>query len=296
MKSLARGNGSRRAETVARRLLFVLWGAAIVVGTARFASASAAVTVSGPSTHEFLVDAGVRRAGYVTLHNVGDEPATVRLFVGDYVFGPEGGTVRDGVGIHARSAAPWIALGDEVVVIGPREDATVAYEIVVPPDLDLRGTFWALLMAESTSAPVIPSFDPEVGSTPSAAVHVRTAVRYAVQVVVHVGDEGGPAPRVEGALLSGDGSDGRWLFAVDVANDGDRWFVPEVWLELYRPDGRFVGEFPGAGRRVFPGARERQTVALPANLAGAYLAVLLMDGGGGDVFAARFDLDIPAGR
>lgn len=256
-----------------------------------------AVTLSGPATELFAGAPGAVLEGFVELHNPGAGAAEVRLFVADYVFGPDGPAIREEVGGHDRSAGSWIRLGAPTVVLAPGKGTAVPYEIVVPSEPPLPGTHWALIIAEVASV-VPPSLPEDVPGPPlsSASISVNTLVRYAVQVAVNVGEATGPRPRLDGALLSGGAPADDWVFLVDVVNEGDTLIVPDVRLELYGPEGDFVGSFPGTGRRMYPGARVQQSVPLPSSLAGAYIGVFIIDGGGPDVFAARFELEIPRER
>lgn len=273
------------------------WVVALILSLGCLAPRVQAVALTGPATELFTAEPGVAIKGHVRLHNPGAGAAEVRLFIADYVFGPDGPAIREAVGGHARSAATWIRLGTSNVVLAPGKETAVPYEITVPAEPPLPGTYWALIIAEvaSVDAPDAPD-DLLAAGSDSASISVNILMRYAVQVVVNVGEGVGPRPRVEGALLSRGGAGDDFTFVVDVVNDGDTLIVPDVWMELYSGEGEFAGSYRGTGRRMYPGARAQQSVALPPSLAGPYVGVFVIDGGGPDVFAARFDLEIPRER
>ena len=120
---------------------------------------------------------------------------------------------------------------------------------------------------------------------------VGTVVRYAVQVVTHVGTgEAGVVAFDRGELVDEEG--GAHL-DLDLRNVGGRLVSPRVWVELYDEEGRSAGRYEARGRPgLLPGCSSRYTVDLSEAAPGAYTALAIADGGVSAVFGTEYALEL----
>ena len=117
---------------------------------------------------------------------------------------------------------------------------------------------------------------------------VRQVLRFAVQVVTHVGQTGSRQLKFAKVQLAA--KDGKRQLLVDAENTGERWLRGRLWVELYAKDGASSAGSTGPGLRMYPGTSVRYTVDLAGVLAGTYKALIVIDCGGDDVFGANLNL------
>jgi hypothetical protein len=243
------------------------------------------IVISGVLTNEFVVAPGGAYEGTVEVQNPNDLAQEVRVYQTDYLFSADGVTLYGDPGSVARSNAKWISIAAQRLTIPPHQDATVAYKIRVPANSTLAGTYWSVIMVEP--------LDPEApdssaaGVRSQAALGVRQVLRYAVQVVTHVGDTG--SRLLKFAQVKFESKDHRVLL-VDAVNNGERWLRGRLWIDLYKSDGSLAGHFEAAQRRMYPGTSVRYGIDLGAAQPASYKALLVIDCGGDDVFGASINL------
>jgi len=265
--------------------------AAWVVGAALVAlvgPAVAGVTVIGGLTRQVTLQPGGSAEGRILLYNNGDQPQEVKVYQTDYLFYADGKNVYGEPGSVARSSAPWITLFPQQVTVPAGGNDSVSYVIRVPQDEKLRGTYWSMVMVEPIAPETLEPPKPEEGKI---KIGIRTVMRYAVQIVVNIGDTGERKLRfADRQILM---QEGKRLLQLDIENVGERWLVPLLWVELYDPQGKSVGRFEGGRLRTYPGCSVRFRIDLHEVPAGQYKALVVADCGGDDVFGAQYDLELP---
>ncbi|MEJ0036550.1 MAG: hypothetical protein WDO68_10755 [Gammaproteobacteria bacterium] len=268
---------SRRSS---RRLLAF---AALTCAWLYAADVQAGVVPAGDATYVHVATAGETYRGALELRNQTNTRAVVKLRQTDYSFRADGSTNFGPPGALPRSNAGWLHLDRDQIVVAPQDTVRVEYEVRVPDDARLAGTYWSVVMVEE--APVA-----EVSGRATKGPRLRQNIRYAIQVITELGDSGRSEVAFHDARLVNDA--GRRLLDVDVENTGDRWLRTSAWIELHDTQGRLFGRFPGARGRTFPGSSTRGRFDLTAAPPGKYLALLVVDGGRNDLFGTQIELDL----
>ena len=111
-----------------------------------------------------------------------------------------------------------------------------------------------------------------------------------MQIVTQVGDSA--RPKIAIAKKGLVKKDGRSVYELEIENNGERWIIPEVSLELFDAQGARLGLFHGSKQRIYPGTSIRQDLDLPGLKPGVYKGVIVIDGGGEDVFGARTEIEL----
>lgn len=262
-----------------RRALRVRFALGLVVTAAFYAATSdAGVAPEGDTTHLRAAVPGEIYRSVIVVRNSGATAADVKLYQTDYTFDADGRNDYGAPGKLPRSNAGWLRLGQEQVAIPASGRASIDYEVRVPDDAHLAGTYWSTVMVEE-----IPRTAP--------GQQLRQVVRYAIQMITEVGDTGRGEISFANAHLAHE-RDQLW-FTVDIANTGERWLRTELWLELHDAQGRSVGRFSGRRLRTFPSTSVRNRIELTSVAPGKYLALLVADGGRNDMFGARLELEVP---
>ncbi|MEE8146328.1 MAG: hypothetical protein V3T24_01890, partial [Longimicrobiales bacterium] len=192
--------------------------------------AGAQIVVISSSVQERAATAGERYSGTIRLLNSGQKPQEVRLYQTDYSFHADGRTFYDTPGGHPRSNAPWTRVSPASVVIPAGELVDVSYEVEVPDDDTLRGTYWSMIMAE----PVSPN---PTGGVPvgGPGVGLRTVVRYGIQVVTHMRGETSHQLRFDDPKVVREGG-GRYLES-GLLSEGDAGYRPDEGGGRYLESG-----------------------------------------------------------
>ena len=247
--------------------------------------ACAGVSIVGGLTHQKQASSGETYKGSILIKNPDDQPQEVKIYQTDYYFRFDGTNNYGPPGKLERSNADWLSFSPRRLVIPPKETAVVNYTVKVPTDANLVGTYWSMLMVEGIPQGSRESSLPENGKT---KVGITQIMRYAVQMITHIGDSGQRQLKfLETKLLR---ENEKRLLQADIENTGQRWLRPFLWAELYDENGRYIGRFEGSRKRIYPGTSVRYIVDLTGVPEGTYKALVVADSGGDEIFGANHTL------
>lgn len=243
----------------------------------------AGIAPEGEATQVHGAHAGDTYRGSIAIRNPGPDIAQVKLYQTDYLFSADGKNAFDAPGSMERSNAAWLRLNREQVSISPHSVGSVDYEVRVPPEAGLSGTYWSVVMVQELPAA-------EAAGAAHGNVRLGQTLRHAIQIITEVGESGRGEIAFLNARVVGEGAE-RTL-DIDLANTGERWLRTDIWLELHDTRGHIVGRFSAPRRRTFPGTSVRNRIELGAAPAGKYLGLLVADGGRNDLFGMQIELDL----
>jgi hypothetical protein len=249
-------------------------------------SCDAYVSIRGDLTHERQLRPGETYKGTIRVNNTGDEPEDVKIYKTDYRFDCNGSYFYDPPGGHNRSNADWITFNPHRITVPPHGTSVINYVLEVPQSPDLVGTYWSIIMVEhvgSGKRQVSAEDETEV------SVAVGHVIRYAIQIVTHIGSTGTCKLRFLNTDLVREGDER--VLNVDLENVGERWLRPTLWTELYAKNGAYAGKFEAGRLRMYPGTSVRYTINLTEAEQGDYKALIVADCGD-DVFGATYSLVI----
>ncbi|MFK7933366.1 MAG: hypothetical protein AB8G22_07640 [Saprospiraceae bacterium] len=245
-------------------------------------SAQAGVVILNGLSHIHQVNLGENYRGSIQIRNSGNADQDVKLYLRDYRFHHNGDAFYDEPNYHERSNTDWITLTPTLVTLKPYEERTIFYEINVPAEVKLDGTFWSVIMVEGIK---------DLGKTASGGVSINTQVRYAVQVATNMGETGTRELEFIGAEIKKLPDATKRLF-VNVENKGERLLQPTMQVEIFDEGGNSVGQFTADRRKVYPETSTRFFVNLPQLPIGKYQALLLADCSDEDVFGINVELSV----
>jgi hypothetical protein len=245
----------------------------------------AAIIVTGSLTHEYEVAPGRSYEGSIEVLNQGKDPQEVKSYQTDYTFSADGKVMYGDPGSLPRSNARWTTVSPRQFTIPPNETMIVRFTIQVPNDTVMNGTYWSVVMVE----PVSPGSPESSGAgTRDTGMGISQVLRYAVQIVTHIGASGTRQLKFSQLQLSAE-KDTRVLL-VDVQNTGERWLRGTLWIDLYDSDGKHVAKLEGGRQRMYPGTSVRFSLDLAGVKQSTYKALIVVDCGGEDVFGANVNL------
>lgn len=243
---------------------------------------SAAIVILNGLTHENQVQPGETYRGSIQIQNAGKSEKNVRVYLRDYWYSYTGESRHDDGGTMVRSNANWITYNPELLKLDSAEIATIDFEVKIPDNDTLRGTYWSVIMVEGISEPDT--------SDMSSGVRVNTAIRYAVQVISNVGNNGNNDLQFLGMELVTE-EEGNVL-NVAVENTGECILRPEMALELFDEEGNSAGVIKAEKRRTLPGTSVLSSLLLKDITPGKYNGVLVADCGEDRLYGTNMSLEI----
>lgn len=241
-----------------------------------------AAFVVSPMVHELQVPAGQRGSSTILVRNSGDRVLTLKLYLADSQFGPDGKEKDLPLGTLERSCAPWTALEAELVELQPGEMRRVNLDLA--PPADVRGSYWAKLYVEEISTP-----EPNRQNLKGRSYQIYTRQRMGVRIFETVLGTEEPGAVVDRVKV--DAADETLTVTLSVRNTGNALLRCQGRVELRNSRGEVVDTLqPGARGKffVFPGAERelpvRSTLKLPAD---SYTVLAVVDYGGENLVAGE---------
>jgi hypothetical protein len=269
--------GRRGRITITQLALFALAAAV----------AQADVIIDGLLTHEIEVQAGTTNTGTILLRNPGQSSEEVKIYQTDYRSTADGHSFYGDPGTTPRSNAGWLSFSSMRFTVAAGESYPVRYSFDVPDDPMLSGTYFSVLMVEPIARTSAESADYDPDQT---NIGVNTVTRYAVRMICHIQNTGTVLPEILDTQLSQE--DDAVFLNLSIQNAGTLLFRVNPWAELYSEDGTLVDKFEGGRISIFPDSSRKIGIELSDVAEGSYLALVVLDCGGNNVFGANFNLQI----
>jgi hypothetical protein len=241
---------------------------------------------------EFLVSAGDVKTGSIGVLNSSSEPISLRIYTGDWVRIPgdvSGYEFDEERGNEPRSFLEWLTFSPERMSLQPDERRDVQYEIRVPQDHELEGSYWGVIFIEEV--PTGEASD-DTAEPEELRVGITTVFRYAVQIYVTV--EGTEVREVTFNSIDF-AQDGNTITATAVVeNLGNVYMRPQVWIELRDTMGDVVYSREHIRQTLLPeSAREYAFELTDLDVdPGTYLAMIIADYGAPSLIAAQGRIEL----
>ena len=262
----------------ARKILLVL----MVIGQLPF-YANASFEVMGSLIYKYSAQKGEKYSTVLKVHNTGDSDQAIRIYQHDYLYDHEGTSFYNEPGSHKRSNAPWTQYGPKTLLLRGKETQDVQFEITVPDNDSVVGTYWSVLMVEGVS-----QLDPNA----KGQLNINTSIRYAIQFVTNIGQTGTGQLEFQkpGIVAEGD----KLFFDFILLNTGERLISPDVSMELFdAATGKSVKVIKAPKKGMYPTTSTKWRFpleGLPPKK--TYQAVIVADGSGDDVFGLEYTLEL----
>ncbi len=239
-----------------------------------------AVEVLGSTIHKHTGISGDTYTGTIKIHNNGDNEQEVRIYQTDYLFNWEGQSFYDKPVSHNRSNAGWIKYSPNSVIFKAKETQYIQYEVKIPKNDSLKGTYWSLMMVEG-----VRSINPESGQ-----LNISTTSRYAVQIVTSIGNSNIGELRFMKPSLTVDA--GNVFLDVAMENTGERLISPKVTAEFFDETGTSVKVFEAPKNGMYPTCSSLFRFRIEG-IEGkkTYQVIIIADGGNDDVFGLETSLN-----
>ncbi len=270
-------------------LIFILLGTALL--TAPSIAHAQGFSVAFDRV-EFEVTSGDLKTGSISVTNLSSEPTTLKIYAGDWVRIPgdrTGYQFDDITGNESRSFLDWMSFTPERMTLQPDEWKDVQYEIRVPNDPGLEGSYWGVIFIEETpdGMPLITQDDSSL-----MAVGINTVFRYAIQIYVTV--VGTEIRDVTFASIDFQQSESGIDVTAAVENLGNIYMRPQVWLEVRDIYGVIVYTEDHIRQTLLPESTRNYNFTLDAQILdpGVYLVMVIADYDAPTLIAAQGRIEI----
>jgi hypothetical protein len=256
----------------------------LLLGLSPVLSFAGIVVVNGLS-HEHSMSTGEIEQGVLIIKNNGSTPEAISVYQKDFSFNHNGETFYEEIGTNARSNGNWMVINPLSFVIEPEDEIEVVYEIRVPKDDSLKGTYWSVIMVE-------PSSELDT-SNQKFTVNINSVLRYAVQIITNV-NRTSDSLKVDLDFINIEivKESGKNFLIVDAQNNGDVFLKTEMGVEVFDLNGVSLGVFRSRRGRTYPGTSKRYVVELPDLENGDYQSILVADSENDEVLGVQLVLEI----
>ena len=244
--------------------------------------AASQIYIVGDLSRDLPVIPGQVYRGQITVANSGDSPQGIKVYQTDYSFQADGSNLYGKPGVLKRSNADWISFSPQQVILQPKEKMNVNFEIRVPEDSTRYGSYWSMLMIEELKDPEQPASTGQIG------FHILK--RYGIQLATHFNQQGVRKVAISNPSLIS--KDNHIFFSVDVANTGDLFLNPLVWIELYNLNGQSMGTVKSDKARLYPETSHCYRFGLDHLQSGTYKGIVVVDCGNDDLYGSNYTLKI----
>ncbi len=242
---------------------------------------------------DFTVSPGDSRSGTIPVTNTSEETIVLQIYIEDW--NPVPGNASDNAADeegrgHERSMLDWIIFSPERMTLEPLSSQEVTFEVNVPDDPSLEGSYWGVLFIEA-----IPSEEPDISApVGETTIGIRTVWRYAIKIFTSI--EGTGIRDASFISINMEQAEGGFDAVAVFENKGNIHIRPEVWLEMTDIAGEVVYAEEHHEITVLPGSAREFKFEL-RNLpieSGEYLVMIYADYGVPTLIAAqgRVNLDI----
>lgn len=247
---------------------------------------------AGLSGHEHTAQPGDVIQGSVRVSSMSDEPITLEITLGDFVRGKAGSELEGSyqfetvLGQEERSASPWVRFAPGIIDLQPGESAEVMYQISIPEDSSLTGSYWTVLFVQPTATEEQIKTEVDADSTvPSIGITIK--FRYAIRIYVNIGNNPPAKPQFTGLEVE-PMKDGL-MVKPTLRNDGLVFIRPKLTVQLKNLSGEVVFQTNTTTYTLLPQSSYTGNIeARPMYLEdGEYLLVVIGDSGTPELIAAQ---------
>ncbi len=258
--------------------LFLLLVFKVLFATTSF---SAIIILNGLS-HKFKVQGGVVYKGVIEVSNTDLTAQAVKLYQTDYTFKSDGSSDYGLPGSLKRSNASWIELGENMFTLVGKEKRVINFQITVPNNDSLFGTYWSVIMVEGLTPPDT--------TKQKGQFNIKTVTRYGIQVITDIGSEGKRELVFNATKIQN--KDSKRLLMADIGNIGDFMLETLFVCELYDAEGKTTKLANTYRKKLYPNTSAMLEIDITSMPIGTYNALLLADCEDDEAFGIQMQLEV----
>jgi P pilus assembly chaperone PapD len=237
---------------------------------------------------ELRLKPGEEHSGYIVAANGESEPVTVKVYLGDWLQIEKGEQYLD-IGTVEKSLSKWMRVSPSYVTIPPGGEEHIYYEIKIPDDEKLTGSYWGIFFVEEETQKS--NLEDDNSDKPSIGLNI--VLRHGIKVYVTIPGTDEPKAEFIKAWTEVPAEGGLDFYAT-FENQGNTYLRPDVWLEMRDQSGETVYSDTHRKLSVLPGIkRDYQFVLRDLDLPpGTYSALIIADYGVLSLIGAQAEIKV----
>lgn len=232
--------------------------------------------------HEFNVMPGNTYKGFIELNNSSVGNQVVAFNQTDMKTSFSGETFYADTVNYDRSNLSWIKLSTLNITLTDEETRTVEFEITVPNNADLYGSYWSVIMVEPR--------DPIHVQEDSRGFNIQSKIRYAIQIVCTFGESG--TTNLNFVDITQTTRESNRYLEIGVQNTGDVIVKPVLSLELFDELGNSYPIKRVENKRIFPNSSKKYLLDITDIKSGNYQGIVIADCNTDDLFGVNITINI----
>jgi len=240
------------------------------------------VAILNGLAHEFSVTPGNVYKGKIDLKNASEIAQVVNIYQADMSTAHTGETFYSDTIKNDRSNLKWIKLSNLNVTLESDAQGSIDFEIHVPDNNNMSGTYWSVIMIEPR--------DPIHIQQDENGYSIQSKVRYAIQIVCNIGETG--TTDLQFLNITQEYFQDKNYLEVDVENTGQTLVKPTLSLELFDSAGNSLPMIMAEKQRIFPGSSKRYIIEIEGIESGVYQGILIADCNTDDLFGVNITLNL----
>lgn len=237
---------------------------------------------------EIIMKPGDKYNSSILVQNPEKETIYCKVYLGDWRQTDEGNQYLE-VGKVDRSLSKWTQLSHDRIAIPPGESKRVYYEINIPEDPELYGSYWGILFIEEESRPAVVPVQEK--NLPGLGINI--VVRHGLKIYATISETGKKKAEFVAAKTV-NLENGGFEFKATFENQGNTYLRPNVWLELRDRNGKSAHKINHRQQTILPGIKREYKFGLTELEIepGFYTALIIADYDVPMLIAAQAEIEV----
>lgn len=246
-----------------------------------FQYTNANVIILNGLTHTHETESGKLVTGVIKLKNTKESEQRVIIYFNDLFQHCGEKTKLTNDQTHSRSLKEWLSTEVDEYVLKPKEEYELIYNINIPENVDLTGSYWGVLMVEIEK--------PIKEDNLEYSVKLESKVRYGIQIIADVNSKTICELDFNNIqILKTD--EGANAIEIEVKNLGNFYVQPTVVLDLFNEEGVKQKKLEVKFKKIYPGQCKLFTLDISEIPKGKYNGVIVADYGE-DMYAIDIEFE-----
>ncbi|PKA82619.1 hypothetical protein ATE92_0753 [Ulvibacter sp. MAR_2010_11] len=219
-------------------------------------------------THSYSGVSGQTYEGQIILVNISDENQRVTFDLNEAIYDCQTGRsfVKDIA--HKNSSSGWFDSSVRDIVLIPKEKYAFKYNITIPNDKTLEGSYWTTLIV-NVEKPIREEVIKNIG--------LDTKIRYAIRLLTDINENEDVQLDFEDVVLTDNPINSEKLLDVKILNESIYIENVRLALEIYNTSGTKVLDIKTKRAKIFPEVCRDFSVDVSDLPKGTYECVLIAD-------------------
>jgi len=224
-----------------------------------------------PMRLEFQIERGQSGTGSLLIRNVSEKPLSVKLYIKDFMYKPDGSEAELDPGSVSRSCSDWLSISPKFMELEPDERRNVRVSLAIPEDAD--GTYWAMIYVEQSSKPT-----PRETHGGGYTFQVNVYPRWAVRIIESVPGTEEKDGQITDLTIVRENETQPFTAIVEFENTCNSKLRCKGWIEIRDETGETIKRIEFKDFSIYPESKRINKVEIPENLKpGEYSVLAVID-------------------